>query len=237
MITLEGLSLIEIDKALYRNIVSIRDSQDLYDDLSDDEADWELAAATELAHKPMFYQSSQPIIDRPFEDAALLQAIEFPFAHFSESRFSAGYFGVWYGSETLETTIFETTYHWYHGLLSDAGFQNLEGVIGERRVHTVECKGALVNLIPKQEDWIFLRDNNYIHCQQLGERLHREGFPGLWTLSARHQGNNAAVLKRDILSGGRIHCYLTYHFHAGKIHVYRDREHASILELDPNQSL
>lgn len=222
MDSLDGLALLEINDDLYRNIVSLRVSQDLFDDLSDDPVDWQAAIELEAACKPLQYESRQPVIDRPFEDAEFISAVRFPFDNWSQSRFSRGQFGVWYGSPELETTLFETVYHWRNGLLADAGLEDYEGVSIERRVHLVHCRGALINLLPKAVEWPELRVDDYTPCQSLGERIHREGHPGLWTPSARCRGTNAAVFTPRILSDPRTYCYLTYRIESGSVVVLRD---------------
>jgi hypothetical protein len=222
--SLDGLTLLEVGQDICRNIVSLRESQHLFDDLSDDPADWQAAISLEIAHKPSHYESNQPAIDRPFEEAEFISAIRFPFDNWSQSRFSRGQFGVWYGSPELETTVHETVYHWRNGLLADAGLENYEGVSIERRVHLVRCSGALINLTPRIDEWPQLRANDYAPCQALGERLHREGHPGLWTPSARCTGINAAVFTPRILSNPRTQCYLTYQIREGKVEVWRDSE-------------
>jgi hypothetical protein len=199
---MSGLTLVDLDCDLYRNIVSIRGDQDLFDDLSDAPADWQIAQTIELAYKPAQYQSHQPIIDRPF---------------------SRGEYGVWYGSADLNTTIYETVYHWRRGFLADCGFDSLEGVSIERRVHLVHCTGALLNLLPKVEEWPQLRADDYSHCQDFGQRIHREGHPGLWTCSARCEGTNAAVFTPRILSAPRIACYLSYIVENNRVLVQRER--------------
>lgn len=219
---LEGLTLKNIEQDLLRNIVSLRQGQHLFDDLSDDEQDWHSAINLELQYKPPFYESDWPIITRPFEEAALNAAIRFPFENVNQSRFSRGNFGVWYGSEQLETTVHETVYHWQNSLLADAGYQNVEDVKIERRVHLVRCDGALINLVPKIKAWPQLQADYYGDCQALGEKLHRQGQPGVWTRSARHNGNTAAIFTPKILSNPRDYCYLTYHRINGKVLVYRD---------------
>lgn len=227
---LEGIALKQIRQDLYRNIVSMRHSQNLFDDLSDDADSWDAAVDLEMAFKPPQYQSSQPVIDRPFEEAAFLDAIRFPFEHLGESRFSRGYFGVWYGSESLDATIHETVYHWRTGFLADAGYQDFEGVSIERRVHLVHCDAALLNLVPKVRQWPELVGDDYAPCQALGETIHRQGHPGLWTASARLRGStNAAVFTPRVLSAPRVHCYLTYRLEHGRVAVYRDPGQACLV--------
>jgi hypothetical protein len=219
---MSGITLKDVDCDLYRNIITVRGDQNLFDDLSDSDADWGIAQAIELEFKPAQYDSRQPIIDRPFEDAALLEAINFPFKNWAESRFSRGEYGVWYGSEELNTTIYETAYHWRRGLLADSGFDNVEGAVSERRIHLVRCTGALIDLEPKRNDWSQLRSDDYSQCQTLGQRLQREGHPGLWTPSARCEGTNAAIFTPRILSNSRIHCYLTYTLINNRVEVQRE---------------
>ena len=72
--------------------------------------------------KPPLYRSRTLIIHRPFEDAEWFNAIVWPFKHWRASRFSGGTYGVWYGSDMVETTVYESAYHWYRRLLADAGF-------------------------------------------------------------------------------------------------------------------
>ncbi|MDF0678212.1 MAG: RES family NAD+ phosphorylase [Nitrosomonas sp.] len=77
------------------------------------------AQKVEAEIKPPPYRSHIPIIDRYFEDAEWFNAITQPIGVLAISRFSDGTHGIWYGSESVETTIYESAYHWYRGLLSD----------------------------------------------------------------------------------------------------------------------
>lgn len=205
-----GLRLADTHGDLYRNIVSLRATENLFDDLSDKHEDWQTAIELELHTKPATYTSSTPIIHRPFEEAAWNEAIGFPFREWSRSRYSDGSFGVWYGSDSLETTIYETVYHWRNSLLADAGFTDA-GIRIERRVHHVRCDAALIDLRSLVAEHPMLIDaTDYTLTQQLGGRLHREGHPGLVTISARCTGNVYAILNPAVLSNPRPNCYLTY---------------------------
>lgn len=219
---LEGLTLKQVRQDLYRNVVTLRQSEDVFDDLSDEPEDWKAAIGLEMVFKPQYYQSAQPVIDRPFEEAALRDAIQFPFDHLGESRFSRGHFGVWYGSDSMDATIHETVYHWRNGFLADASYNDIEGVSVERRVHLVRCDAALINLLPQSEGWPELVSDDYSSCQMLGETIHKQGYPGVWTPSARLRGaTTAAVFTPRVLSDPRVHCYLTYRLERGSVTVYR----------------
>lgn len=210
--TLANVKLTEIRQDAIRNIVSLKESQDLFDDLTDNPQEWLLAQRVEAEVKPPPYRSRMPVIDRPFEDAVWFNAIAWPFKHWQTSRFSDGSFGVWYGSDSVETTIYESVYHWYRGLLSDAGFES-ESVSIERKVYTVACNAALLDFRPlvqkKYPDLIHKTD--YTLAQSLGTRIHREGHPGLLTHSARYpEGENYVIFNPAVLSNPRHHSYLTY---------------------------
>ncbi|MDP1634720.1 MAG: RES family NAD+ phosphorylase [Gallionellaceae bacterium] len=205
-----GLRLADTHSDLYRNIVSLRVTENLFDDLSENPSDWQQAIELEVQTQPATYISKTPIIHRPFEEAAWNEAIGFPFREWSRSRYSDGSFGVWYGSDTLETTIYETVHYWRNSLLADAGFA-APGIIIERRVHLVRCDAALIDLRDMvAQHPMLVSPNDYTVTQQVGARLHKEGHPGLVTASARCVGDVYAVFNPAVLSNPRPNCYLTY---------------------------
>ena len=89
------ISLVDVERDVARNIVSLGVSQDLFDDLSADPKAWALAQKVEGDAKPPPYSSNTPIIDRPFEEAIWIDAIDWPFQNLQSSRFGAGGYGVW----------------------------------------------------------------------------------------------------------------------------------------------
>ena len=206
-----------------RNIVSLCQSQEPFDDLADDPAEWDLARSVEASVKPSAYRSHVPIVHRPYEDAEWFNAIRWPFNNrWQASRFSDGSYGVWYGSESIETTVCETAYHWHHNLLSDAGFDR-ESVIAERRVYLVGCSAALLDFRrATREHKDLLHPTDYALAQSVGERLQREGHPGLLIQSVRRRGGeNVAIFNPDVLSNPRQICSLTYHLEGKQIRVER----------------
>jgi RES domain len=214
------LKLADIHRDVFRNIVSIHASQDLFDDLSEHPEDWVQAQQIEDEVKPLAYQSRKPVIDRPFEDALWFNAIAWPYQHWQTSRFSDGSFGVWYGCDSIETSVYETAYHWVNGLLRDAGFEN-ENVAAQRSLYLVACDAALLDLRPHamKHDGL-LHKSDYSYTQAIGARLHREGHPGLVTTSARHvAGHNYAILNPNVLSNPRHHCPLSYQLDGNRIRI------------------
>src|SRR5437868_12927386 len=96
----------------HRNIVSLRQSVDLYADLVDDPHDVDVLMRHEMATKPA--HAAPAIVMRPFEDASIYDpvaaAIEWPFKHPCRSRYSDGSYGAWYGAASIETSVRETVH-------------------------------------------------------------------------------------------------------------------------------
>jgi hypothetical protein len=205
------ITLVDAHRDVIRNIVSLRRSQDLFDDLTDDPAEWELAKQVEADVKPLLYRSHTPVIHRPFEDTSWFNAIAWPFKNWKASRFSDGSFGVWYGCNSVIAAVYESVYHWFRGLLTDAGFDT-EAVFGERQVYSVSCNAALLDfrrLVHQYPDLVHKTD--YAYCQSVGARIHREGHPGLLTSSVRcKSGESYGVFNPNVLSNPRHNCQLTY---------------------------
>lgn len=208
---------------LYRNIVSLRETQNLADDLTDAPDGDALFAKAEMATKPRL---PLPSVHRPFEEG-YGQVIGFPFVpkHWFQSRFSDGSFGAWYGATALETTVHETVFHFHRKLVLDPGFGNhTETIVAERRVYLVAADALLLDLRPKLRDFPALRDpESYAFCQQVGRGLREAGHPGLMTRSARCDGDNAVLLAPRYLSNPRDHCYLRYICKPGAAQVEVER--------------
>lgn len=192
---------------LIRNIKNIRQSQALFDDLTDDDQDLMVALAAEAQGQP---DTIHPIVTRPFEYGSVI-TYSFDAAHWQATRFSDGRaYGVWYGSLDLNTTVLETVFHW-HRFLMDS-FANESRVIrGERRVFKVACDAILIDLpgATKKAAGLVNR-KRYDECQALGRYLVEQGQNGVLVPSARGLGINAAIFNAERLSNVRDLCYLTY---------------------------
>ena len=192
---------------LVRNIPGIRRSQDLFDDLSDDAVDRDIAVAAEAAARP---PSGAPLITRPFDYGSVV-TYTFAAAHWQATRFSDGSsYGVWYGARELETTVYETAWHWYRFVLDSFAAEARE-IRTERRVFDVRCDALLVDLRGKESEHpALVSRTSYAYTQRLGRRVHEEGQNGLLVRSARCEGTNAAIFRPERLSNVRDRAYLTY---------------------------
>ncbi len=85
----------------------------------------------------------------------------------------------------------------------------------------MNCDAALVDLRKQVLKHAGLRHKtDYSDTRQVGARLHREGHPGLLTISVRHaQGQNYVVLNPDVLSNPQPYCKLTYRLEGRNIAV------------------
>jgi hypothetical protein len=197
--------VVDFDADLVRNIKGIRVSQSLFDDLSADPADQAVAIAAEGIER---IPSESPLVTRPFDYGSV---ITYPFVphNWHTTRWSDGLsYGVWYGSLELETTVYESVYHW-HRFVMDAFHGETRSIVGERRVLEVRCRALLIDLRGTADPRLIDR-RDYSHTQRLGRYLHERSQNGLLARSARCQGVNAAVLDARCLSEPRDSCFLTY---------------------------
>ncbi|HEU4621192.1 MAG TPA: RES family NAD+ phosphorylase, partial [Burkholderiaceae bacterium] len=189
------------------NIKGIRVSQDLFDDLSDDPNDWSLAIAAEASTR---LPTESPLITRPFDYGTVI-SYSFEVAHWQATRFSNGTrYGVWYGALDVETTVYETVYHWRRFVLDSYAKVDRE-IVGERRVFNVRCDALLLDFRGRERAYPKLIDrNDYTFAQRVGAYVAEQGLNGLVVRSARCDGVIAAVFKPERLSNPRDRCFLTY---------------------------
>jgi hypothetical protein len=196
---------------LVRNIPGSRESQNLFDDLSSDRADWEVAIAAEGAHR---IATAAALITRPFDYGTVI-SYTFDASHWQATRFSDGsQYGVWYGSLAIETTVHETAWHWYR-FVRDS-FSGLDrDIVTERRVFNVRCEALLIDLRAKEVAYPDLTSRtSYAFTHQVGRYVHEQDLNGLVVRSARCDGINAAIFQPERLSNVRHRTYLTYRLNA-----------------------
>jgi hypothetical protein len=196
---------VDFDADVFRNITSLRESRDLFDDITEGGA---FANAVAVAAEMRVKAGAPPgIVGRGFHYST---AIGYPFETepYLSTRYSNGSFGVWYGSVELKTSIHETAYHM---LADELKVEGNAGVIKrERAVYLIRCRALLIDLRGKEKEFPGLIGDGYGLTHEIGERLHTEGHPGLLAPSARCKGTNLAAFTPAILSEPRHHCYLTY---------------------------
>jgi hypothetical protein len=215
------LELAHVGQDIHRNIPSLHHPSDPFDDLTSDHAHRSLASRVERECEPANYCSSTPVIHRPFEDSQWFNAIGWPFRNWQSSRFSDGSYGVWYGSESVKTTVYESAFHWYR-MLCDAGFER-RSVVAERAVYQVTCSAMLLDLRSATKHCPeLLHPSDYSLAQRVGARIQREGHPGLLMQSVRWPlGDNFSIFNPEVLSNPRQSDRLTYRLEHGQVQVER----------------
>ena len=221
---------IDYSRDVFRNIRGIHESQHLFDDLSDDPADWDAANIIDVYTHPVLTNTS--VIQRPF-DYSKNDFIDYPFEHITATRYSDGSTACWYGSETLETTIYETKHHFIEEIRNSRDvFYTQKTITIDRRIAMVNCQGLAFDLSDKATEFPWLVDSvNYTRCQELGRRVAREGHPLLRVPSARQVGGvNLVVFKQQPLSNVRDYCNLQYVYDlsAEEIRIYRGKDELNI---------
>ena len=201
---------VDYSKDIFRNIRGIKVSQNLFDDLSDDPLDWVAANDIDIYTHPILKNSQ--LTQRAF-DYSKNEFIDYPFENITSSRYSDGSIACWYGSETLETSIYETGYHFFQEVKNSYDlFYQQKTITIDRRVALVNCHGLAFDLSNKVKEFPWLVDPlNYTRCQETGRRVAKEGHPLLIVPSARKLGGvNVVVFKEKILSNVRDNCNLQY---------------------------
>lgn len=219
----------DLNQDVFRNIVSLRESVDLYDDLTGGDPD--LSSIATAAEGRVKAELPPGIINRGFHYTT---AITYPFETepYLVSRYGDGSYGVWYGALDTETTLAETAHH----MIRDES--NIEGpdeiIIRERAVYAVLCSAILIDLSDKRMSHPGLVAEEYGLTHQIGQRLHREGQPGLLAPSARRRtGINTVVFNPDVLHDPRLRFYLTYRFDPATRSVEIEREPGVLLTRFP----
>ena len=192
---------------LVRNIRGIAVSQNLFDDLSPDPNDWDVAIAAEAAQR---IPTPTALITRPFDYGTVI-SYSFDPSHWQQTRFSdAKRYGVWYGSLDLETTVYETAWHWYQ-FVRDSFPDGDREITSERRVFNVRCTALLLDLRGRETTYPELASRStYSFTHQIGNYVHDQGLNGLLYRSARCQGTNAAIFRPERLSNVRDRAFLVY---------------------------
>jgi hypothetical protein len=196
--------LTEFDGPVFRNILSLRRSEDLFDDLVDDAAGRDAALAADLRMRP----GAPGVIERGL---AYSQAIAWPFASDSTvaSRYGDGMVRVWYGALEEDTALAETCWHQLQQLRAIEGVTT--PVIRYRAVYRVQAHGLFLELRGKERAHPELLDDDYAATQAIGKHAAAQGLPGVLYPAARWpDGSCLAAFRADPLSDPTLLYYLTY---------------------------
>ncbi|WP_095601858.1 RES family NAD+ phosphorylase [Pseudomonas sp. PIC25] len=179
---------------VYRNIVSLRVSANLFDDLVADSRAQEAANDAEMRVRSV----GPGVIERGL---AYSEAIGYPFEADTSvaSRYGDGTVRVWYGALDEDTALAETCYHQIQMLRDIEGVDRV--VTRYRKVWQVQAAGLFIDLRGKETEFPELVADDYAYTQAIGKRLSHEGIPGLLYPSARWPtGECLGAFRADPLS-------------------------------------
>ena len=214
---------VRIREHIKRNVVMIPQRKDIYADLLDD---------VNLQTVEKASARAAMIINGSTDNQSFFYktAIEYPFKSepFMISRYSDGTFPVWYGSKSIETTIFETVYHVKQQIMAIADYQEEGKIIKKRNVFDVFCDAVLTDVVSNKDHYEYLTSDDYTFCNQLGKELHERDCGGLLSPSARHkEGVNVDIFKQALLSEVTLVKELKYTFdvQTHEVSVFEDPKH------------
>jgi len=192
------------DAAVFRNIASLRTSQDLFDDLVDDSAGRAAALAADLRMRP----GARGIIERGLHYSA---AIDYPFRSDASvaSRYGDGSVRVWYGALDEATSVAETCWHQLRQVRAIEGVN--VPVVRHRAMYRVHASGLWLELRGKQHEHPELLDDDYAATRAIGKHAAAQGLAGLLYPAARWpEGSCLAAFRAEPLHHPQLLYHLTY---------------------------
>lgn len=223
MVLLDRLT--RFDGDVFRNILSLRVSRDLFADLLPDAGARAAAMAADMrmaAHVP----ASQ------VERALLYStAVDYPFTVDASvaSRFGDGTVRVWYGALDEQTARAETCWHQLQQVMALEGVTTV--VVRHRAVYRIQAQGHFVDLRGKERDFPQIVANDYAYTQAIGRTLSVQGMPGLLYPSARWpDGECLAAFRAEPLQDPVLSHYLTYRIDPVARTVAIEREPGILLQ-------
>lgn len=145
-------------------------------------------------------------------------AIEYPFKTepFMFTRYSNGTYPVWYGSRTVQTTVYETLYHAVKHLKAIEGVDRELPIVRRRSIYAVFCDTVLISVLGKEKQFPQLIEDDYHFTQGLGNYLKTKHYSGLISPSARDKnGINYNIFQQQVLSAPKREQQLRYQIDVG----------------------
>lgn len=219
-------SIYNFSDAVIRNTPILTGCNDELTDLADNDFDIELAKKIMAKDNYFIKKIEYHAIDYVFNQ-------KFCF----HSRFTDGSYPVWYGSLDQYTTFYETAFHWQQQIIQDMYYDQGIPITINRSLFLVTCNSMLVDLRQTTKKIPELTDKkleSYKVTQALSKEIHKQGFPGLYTYSARKdKGENIAIYNRQSLDEVKYlkDIYYIYDFKKSKIYIRDKLSKKTILEL------
>lgn len=211
----------------FRNVYAIKDSQALFDDLVDDDADIALLQSWENLTSGIDHAQRQ--IERPFQygDTHNTLAV-FDSINWRPGRFGDGLnYGVWYGALERETSIQETLYGSYQFVKEDLK-ESHDPIVIDRKMFEAHIQSeCVIDLQPlHQKHPRLTHSTDYSLCCELGAHAHAHGIEAYLTPSARKLGGCCVpVFKSSVIKKDRVLFYFHFTFFKdGRVRMTTDKD-------------
>jgi hypothetical protein len=201
-------SLIKFNDNAKRNIVYVSKPADAFSSITDSDEERDIINLTSDLARMQVARNNE------MSDFYYSAAIGYPFQTkpYMKTRYSDGTYPVWYGSLSIETSIYETIYHTVNFLLAENNATAfIEKIIKKRSVFDVFCDAFLIDLTEKINDHPEIVSDNYEFTHKIGSLIHQGDLPGLVSPSRRHLGGkNLSIFKQSVLKNPVLLCNLRY---------------------------
>ncbi|KAB8029190.1 RES family NAD+ phosphorylase [Fluviispira multicolorata] len=201
----------------FRNIYTIIDSQDLFDDLIES-----TPHKNEILRKIESMTSdishTEPQKNRVFSYGDISNSIGNIFIPpYGEGRFGDGvHYGIWYGALEEDTSVNESLYHqWKRAMNAFRQKGSKNEIITERKMFKAVLNSSkCVDLRNELALKVQLISNDYSVCRKIGTFLYKNNFSMLLSPSARNVGGTCSpVLSGKVILKENFIYYLRITFH------------------------
>jgi len=225
---------------VFRNIYTIKNSQNLFDELCDTAEEknileyWSEKSSFIDHKKPQYHRFAQysEIENTPFPPTPEILA---PLIDACESRFSDGTFGIWYSALDEQTTISETLYWTYKWWKKDIEAAK-NPYVTDRKIFQAKIKTAKTyNLTSMAKEFPeLMHKNDYTFCRSIGKYAKENSVEALLTLSVRHDGGICVpIFTPDIIEKIQFMRFYHYTFYKdGQYLITEDKDYKATIPSD-----
>jgi hypothetical protein len=214
----------------YRNIYTIKPSQDLFDDLVDPE-DFPILQTWD--NETSQIQHGVSLKDRVFQYGNVAETLYvFDKNQWSRGRFGDGKtYGVWYGALEKETSVQEALYWVYRNSREDIAASKTPVVIDRKMLVAQIQTERMVDLRTLKEYAEPLVSEDYSFCQTLGAYAVENKINLFLTPSARHPGGTCVpVFSASAIQSDRMVYYIHFTFtRDGTVQITTDEDRPFVI--------
>lgn len=209
----------------FRNIYTIKSTQDLFDDIADPE-DFPILQTWDNTTSQIQHTISPK--ERVFQYGNTIETVcVFEKTNWRYGRFGDGIkYGVWYGALEKETSILEALYWVYQNAKEDIARSSKPVVIDRRMLKAQIAADRAIDLRLCADHHTQLTNDNYTFCQELGAYAVENKIDLFLTPSARNPGGTCVpVFSPSAIRSDRTIFYIHFSFsHQGEVQITTDED-------------